>query len=82
MAPKKKIPAVGSRAQVWHGTAKHTSGGLYKKDLKKNKKTGRIVSKKASAHSKKMYKKNCEQMATPFTKKGKRPKKCPKKKKK
>lgn len=42
-----KIPAVGSRAQVFHGTAKHTSGGLTKSDLMK--KNGRIVSKKQSA---------------------------------
>ena len=36
---------VGSRAQVWHGTAKHTSGGLTKTHLMKNK-SGRIVSRK------------------------------------
>ena len=35
----------GSRAEVWHGTAEKTSGGLMKKDLVKNK-AGRIVSKK------------------------------------
>jgi hypothetical protein len=35
---------VGSKAQVFHGTAKHTSGGLVKKDLMKTRK-GRIVSK-------------------------------------
>lgn len=77
---KHKIPAVGSRAQVWHGNALHTSGGLYKKDLMMNKKTGRIVSKKASAHSKKLYKKNCDKMAAPFAKNGGRgmKKKCPK----
>ena len=34
----------GSRAEVWHGTAKHTSGGLEKKDLMQNK-NGRIVSR-------------------------------------
>lgn len=34
---------VGSRAQVFHGTAKRTSGGLVKKDLCRNK-HGRIVS--------------------------------------
>jgi hypothetical protein len=34
----------GSRAQVWHGTAFKTSGGLKKSDLMKNK-AGRIVSK-------------------------------------
>ena len=35
---------VGSRAQVWHGTAYKTSGGLKKSDLLMNK-NGRIVSK-------------------------------------
>ena len=34
----------GSRAQVWHGTAFKTSGGLKKTDLMQNK-AGRIVSK-------------------------------------
>ena len=33
----------GSRAQVWHGTAWKTEGGLEKKNLMKNK-NGRIVS--------------------------------------
>lgn len=45
---------VGSRAEVMHGTAHHTSGGLQKKDLKYNKQ-GRIVSKKKSALGKKQY---------------------------
>ena len=36
---------IGSRAEVWHGTAKHTSGGLTKAHLMKNK-SGRIVSRK------------------------------------
>ena len=44
----KKVPAVGSKLQVWHGTAKHTSGGLTKKDLMKTK-NGRVVSKKKHA---------------------------------
>jgi DVNP family len=35
---------IGTRAEVWHGTAKHTSGGLERKDLFQNK-HGRIVSK-------------------------------------
>jgi hypothetical protein len=39
---------VGSKAQVYHGTAKHTSGGLTKKDLMKTRK-GRIVSKRKHA---------------------------------
>jgi hypothetical protein len=36
---------IGSKAQVFHGTAHHTSGGLVKKDLMKTK-AGRIVSRK------------------------------------
>jgi hypothetical protein len=36
----------GSRAQVWHGTAHQTSGGLKKVDLKMHR--GRIVSKRKS----------------------------------
>ena len=40
--------ATGSKSQVWHGTAKHTSGGLTKKDLMKTKK-GRIVSRRKHA---------------------------------
>lgn len=46
----KKI--IGSRAQVMHGNADKTSGGLTKKDLKYNK-YGKIISKKASAAAKK-----------------------------
>ena len=41
--------AVGSRAQVFHGTADRTSGGLKKSDLKM--KDGRIISKAASKAS-------------------------------
>ena len=47
--------SVGSRAQVYHGTAKQTSGGLKKKDLVKRK--GRIVSKKAREAALKRFKK-------------------------
>ena len=36
---------VGSKAQVWHGNAHHTSGGLQQVDLMQNKR-GRIVSEK------------------------------------
>ena len=43
---------MGTRAQVWHGTAYKTSGGLKKKDLMKNK-SGRIVSKSKHASAKK-----------------------------
>ena len=41
---------IGSRAQVMHGNATHTAGGLTKKDLKK--KDGEIVSKSKSKGSK------------------------------
>lgn len=43
---------VGSKAQVWHGTAAHTSGGLTKSHLMMTRK-GRIVSKKKHAQGKK-----------------------------
>ena len=46
---------VGSRAQVMHGTARQTGGGLKRSDLKYNK-HGRIVSKKLSALGKKNIK--------------------------
>lgn len=38
----------GTRAEVWHGTAKHTSGRLNKSNLMMNK-WGRIVSRKKHA---------------------------------
>jgi len=41
------MKTIGSRAEVMHGTAHHTSGGLTKKDLKYNK-SGKIVSRKKS----------------------------------
>jgi hypothetical protein len=40
--------ATGTKAQVWHGTARHTSGGLTRKDLMKTKR-GRIVSRRKHA---------------------------------
>lgn len=43
---------VGSRAEVWHGTALQTSGGLFKKDLLMNK-NGRIVSRRKHLTAKK-----------------------------
>ena len=43
---------VGSRAEVLHGNAMKTSGGLTKKNLRRNK-HGRIVSIKASKSAKK-----------------------------
>ena len=46
---------IGSRAQVHHGTAYKTSGGLKKKDLKKNK-HGKIVSRAKSSKGAQMLK--------------------------
>lgn len=42
---------MGTRAQVWHGTAYKTSGGLTKGDLFQNK-AGRIVSRAKHASAK------------------------------
>jgi len=57
----------GSRAEVWHGNAKKTTGGLSKNDLMKNK-HGEIVSKKKHHTAKK--EKRLEK-AGYFTQKGK-----------
>ncbi len=46
------VSRIGSRAQVMHGTAHHTTGGLTKNDLKMNK-WGRIVSRAKSSKAKK-----------------------------
>lgn len=45
----------GSKAQVWHGTAEKTRGGLTKKKLMKNK-HGRIVSRRKHNLGKKSIK--------------------------
>ena len=50
------MPKRGSRAQVWHGTAEKTSGGLTKDDLMMSR--GRIVSKRMHEIGKRMYKQN------------------------
>jgi hypothetical protein len=50
-ARSSKAATVGTKAQVFHGTAKHTSGGLKRADLMKTKK-GRIVSKRKHAAGK------------------------------
>ena len=49
------MQTTGTRAQVWHGTAKKTPGGLTKSNLMKNK-HGRIVSKRKHASGKKTIK--------------------------
>jgi len=61
------MKTVGSRAEVFHLNAKHTSGGLTKKDLIKNK-HGEIVSRKKHFQAKK--EKRLEK-AGYFTQKGK-----------
>ena len=48
---KSPMKARGTRAEVMHGNALRTPGGLHKKDLKYNK-NGRIVSRKQSARAK------------------------------
>ena len=55
MAGGAKMKAVGSKAEVFHGSAKHTSGGLFKKDLMKTKR-GRIVSRRKHAAGQKAIK--------------------------
>jgi hypothetical protein len=49
---KKHEILIGTRAQVWHGTAYKTTGGLTKHDLIQNK-SGRIVSKLKHTSAKK-----------------------------
>jgi len=51
---KEVTKKVGSRAEVYHGNAQHTSGGLTKDKLMKNKE-GRIVSIKASQSAIRCY---------------------------
>lgn len=48
MPKRSSVKIIGSKAQVFHGNATHTSGGLKKSDLVKNK-HGRIVSRKKQA---------------------------------
>jgi len=47
----------GAKARVFAGTKVKTGGGLQKSGLKKNK-AGKVVSKAASTHSKKLFVKN------------------------
>ena len=48
------LKTVGSKREVWNGTAKHTAGKLTKKDLVKSK--GRIKSKRKVKQGKKSIK--------------------------
>ena len=54
-AVSEKAVTVGSKAQVYHGTAKHTAGGLVQADLVMNKR-GKIVSRKQQAAGRKSLK--------------------------
>lgn len=56
---------IGSRAEVMHGTAKKTSGGLTKSDLKYTK-DGRIVSRKASDRAKRNFAKMSPELKSKF----------------
>jgi hypothetical protein len=58
---------VGSRAQVWNGSADKTSGGLMKEDLVHSK--GRIRSKKAVAAAKKKFAARSEEFKALFASK-------------
>lgn len=49
---KARVRTIGSRREVFNGTAKRTSGGLEKKDLLKNK-HNRIVSRRKHNTAKK-----------------------------
>lgn len=51
---EKKIPAIGSKLLVFRGLAKHTSGGLTRRDLMRHK--GRIISRKKHLAGKKAIK--------------------------
>jgi len=69
---------VGSKAQVYHGTAERTAGGLTKSDLLMNKR-GHIVSRKQMEAGKKAFKRLAALGYAPkkgtfklFTKKSKR----------
>ena len=48
---------VGSKKEVWAGTANHTSGKLTKSDLMKNK-AGKVISKKKYAQGQRAFRKN------------------------
>lgn len=48
---------VGSKKEVWAGTANHTSGKLVRADLMKNK-AGKVISKKKYAQGQKAFKNN------------------------
>lgn len=48
-----KMKTIGTRAEVLHGEAHHTPGGLTIKQLKLSKSSGEIVSKKKASQGRK-----------------------------
>merc|ERR1719389_788814 len=64
---KARKNVVGSKRQVFNGTRERTSGKLTKDNIFKNKR-GKIVSKKANAHGKRMYKKGLSKWTNAFMK--------------
>merc|ERR1719323_2613411 len=64
---KARKSVVGSKRQVFNGTRERTSGYLKKANVFKNKR-GKIVSKKANAHGKRMYKRGLQKWTTAFMK--------------
>ena len=58
MYPSSDLTLAGQRRAVWEGRAQKTRGGLTRADLMVSKSTGKIVSKRASAASKRSYRKN------------------------
>merc|ERR1719389_1265357 len=64
---KARKSVVGSKRQVFNGTRERTSGYLKKENVFKNKR-GKIVSKKANAHGKRMYKRGLQKWTTSFMK--------------
>ena len=71
------MKSVGSRTEVMHGMAKHTSGGLTKSKMKY--KSGRIVSRKVSSQASKRLKSSPFGAFVKFAKKQKSFKLVPKK---
>ncbi len=48
---------IGTKNQVWNGTADHTSGGLTKADLMKNSR-GKVVSRRQHEAGKRAFARN------------------------
>merc|ERR1712156_955781 len=62
---KARKARVGSMRRVFSGTRDRTAGGLKKEHLQKNKR-GKVVSRKAHAHGKRIYKKGLHRWTKAF----------------